>query len=132
MLPLRFPMNEADDLGLQTHHGQKGIVGQHHILGKNQVSATAKIRTEARGRWHLRGNECKWSLHSGHETRDAMSGTWDAATYRKRAQKWREDAQAMPPGKERDACTVLADGYANLVALIEDANNNYRGPTPSD
>ena len=61
-----------------------------------------------------------------------MSGTWDAATYRKRAQKWQEDAQAVPPGKERDVCMVLADGYANLAALIEDANNGYRGGTPSD
>jgi hypothetical protein len=51
-----------------------------------------------------------------------MPGTWDASKYRERAKKWREAAEALPPGKERDACTVLAEGYANLAALIEKEN----------
>jgi hypothetical protein len=51
-----------------------------------------------------------------------MSGTWDTSKYRERAEKWREEAEALPPGKERDACMVLAEGYANLAALIEKEN----------
>ena len=33
-----------------------------------------------------------------------MLGTWNPATYRERAKKWREEAETLPPGKERDAC----------------------------
>jgi hypothetical protein len=53
-----------------------------------------------------------------------MPGTWDAVRYRERAEKWRKEAEALPPGKEREACVVLAEGYANLAALIEEANNS--------
>ncbi|MGD0109316.1 MAG: hypothetical protein ABSC06_35560 [Rhodopila sp.] len=48
-----------------------------------------------------------------------MPGTWDAETYRARTQKWRTEAETLPPGKERDTCMVLAQGYANLATLIE-------------
>jgi hypothetical protein len=59
-------------------------------------------------------------LTSGAATKgEAMPGTWDAETYRDRAQKWRAKAEALPPGKEQDACTLLAQGYANLAELIE-------------
>jgi hypothetical protein len=34
---------------------------------------------------------------------------------------WREKADALPEGKERDACLALAEGYANLAGLIEEA-----------
>jgi hypothetical protein len=56
-----------------------------------------------------------------------MLGTWDASKYRERAEKWREEAEALPPSKERDAWMVLAEGYANLAALIEKANNGCIG-----
>jgi hypothetical protein len=56
-----------------------------------------------------------------------MSGSWNAAKYRERAKKWREEAETLPPGKERDACVVLAEGYANLAALIEKENNGCIG-----
>jgi hypothetical protein len=49
-----------------------------------------------------------------------MPGAWNAEIYRARARRWREEAVALPLGKERDACMVLADGYDNLAALIED------------
>jgi hypothetical protein len=61
-----------------------------------------------------------------------MPGTWDAPKYRERAEKWREEAEALPPGKERDACIGLAEGYANLAALIEKANNGCIGRTGGD
>jgi hypothetical protein len=48
-----------------------------------------------------------------------MPGTWDALKYRERAKQWRKEAEALPPGKERDAALVLADGYDNLAAIIE-------------
>ncbi len=51
-----------------------------------------------------------------------MPGSWDAANYRERAEKWRQEAETLPPGSERNACMVLAEGYANLAALIENAN----------
>jgi hypothetical protein len=49
--------------------------------------------------------------------------TWDAAKYRERAKQWRKEAEALPPGKERDGCVVLAEGYTKLAALIEQVNN---------
>ena len=52
-----------------------------------------------------------------------MSGSWNPAKYRERAKKWREEAETLPPGKERDACAVLAEGYENLAALIKEENN---------
>jgi hypothetical protein len=51
-----------------------------------------------------------------------MPGTWNAETYRDRAEKWRKEAEALSPGAERDACMKLADGYATLAALIEKTN----------
>jgi hypothetical protein len=61
-----------------------------------------------------------------------MPGAWDASKYRERAEKWREEADALPPGKGRDACMGLAEGYANLAALIEKANNGCTGRTGGD
>ena len=61
-----------------------------------------------------------------------MLGTWNPATYRERAKKWREEAETLPPGKERDACMGLAEGYANLAALIQKANNGCTGRTGGD
>jgi hypothetical protein len=51
-----------------------------------------------------------------------MPGTWDAETYRDRARKWRAEADALPPGKARDGCVALAEGYADLVAILEKKN----------
>jgi hypothetical protein len=48
-----------------------------------------------------------------------MAGSWDPETYRERARKWQEEADALPAGKEKDACLVLANGYGDLVRLIE-------------
>ena len=59
-----------------------------------------------------------------------MPGTWDTSKYRERAKKWREAAEALPPGKERDACMVLAKGYANLAALIEKEDIGCIGRPP--
>lgn len=51
-----------------------------------------------------------------------MPDTWDAERYRQRAKQWRAEADALPSGKERDACMVLAVGYANLAMLIDEAD----------
>jgi hypothetical protein len=48
-----------------------------------------------------------------------MPGSWNSETYRVRAKEWRDKAEALPPGKEREACLVLANGYASLAAQIE-------------
>jgi len=56
-----------------------------------------------------------------------MPDTWNSADYRARALKWRAEAEALPPGEERDACLVLADGYANLASLIEADNPGCLG-----
>jgi hypothetical protein len=50
-----------------------------------------------------------------------MPDSWNAETYRERSRRWREQADALPPGKERDAYVVLAEGYAGLAELIEKA-----------
>jgi hypothetical protein len=44
-----------------------------------------------------------------------MSNEWDFDLYQTRAQEWRARAEVLPPGKERDGCQVLADGYARLA-----------------
>jgi hypothetical protein len=49
-----------------------------------------------------------------------MPGTWDAKRYRALSAKWREEAEALPLGKDRDACMALADGYARLASIIEE------------
>jgi hypothetical protein len=50
---------------------------------------------------------------------DTMSGSWNAETYRARAEQWRAKAEFQPPGDERDACIALAEGYDSLATLIE-------------
>jgi hypothetical protein len=42
-----------------------------------------------------------------------------AATYREREAQWREQAAKTPPGPEQKACLALANGYANLIVLLE-------------
>jgi hypothetical protein len=49
---------------------------------------------------------------------------WDAATYRERELRWRNEAKALPPGSERDECCALADGYAKLVSIIDQSMEN--------
>jgi hypothetical protein len=61
-----------------------------------------------------------------------MPATWDAAKYRERARKWWEEADILQPGKERDACAVLAKGYAELAALIEEVNDGCIDRTEGD
>ncbi len=41
------------------------------------------------------------------------------ATYREREREWRERAANLNPGRERDACITLADGYQKLIELVE-------------
>ena len=48
-----------------------------------------------------------------------MSDSWNAETYRARAAQWRREAENRGPGKERDACLALADGYSHLATLID-------------
>ncbi len=43
----------------------------------------------------------------------------DRATYVDRERSWRDQAARLPAGSERDACNVLADGYAHLIRLLE-------------
>jgi hypothetical protein len=56
-----------------------------------------------------------------------MPNSWNPQTYRERAGQWRSKAGSHPPGDERDACMVLADGYANLADLID---IEYEGRRP--
>jgi hypothetical protein len=46
----------------------------------------------------------------------------DAATYQERERHWRDEAETLSPGPERDACLALADGYTNLIAILERMN----------
>ena len=43
----------------------------------------------------------------------------NTATYRGRERQWRDQAERLPPGPDRDACQTLADGYRHLVALLD-------------
>jgi hypothetical protein len=49
-----------------------------------------------------------------------MPDSWNSETYRAREKQWRAAAESKPPGTERDACLMLADGYAHLAAIIEE------------
>ena len=55
-----------------------------------------------------------------------MPDGWNADTYRARATQWRQKAETLPLGKEKDACLALAEGYADLAALI--ARESPSGP----
>jgi hypothetical protein len=64
-----------------------------------------------------------------------MPDSWNAEVYRARAKQWRAAAEKLPPGKERDACLTLADGYANLASLIDSSGldssaTSKRPPSP--
>lgn len=52
-----------------------------------------------------------------------MTSDWNVETYRARERKWRQQAEKALSAKERDACLLIADGYANLIAAIETANS---------
>ena len=48
-----------------------------------------------------------------------MPDSWNATLYRERAVRWRQEAENLTEGKERDACIRLAEGYEHLAELIE-------------
>ena len=48
-----------------------------------------------------------------------MPDLWDAGEYRNRALAWRQKAESLPEGRERDACFALAEGYERLAKLLE-------------
>lgn len=50
-----------------------------------------------------------------------MLENWNPEAYRCRAREWQARAAERPPGDDRNACEVLAEGYAHLAQLIEEA-----------
>jgi hypothetical protein len=58
-----------------------------------------------------------------------MPDSWNAEVYRERAKQWRAAAEELPLGKERDACLVLADGYAKLAGLIDNSGLDLSTPS---
>jgi hypothetical protein len=48
-----------------------------------------------------------------------MPESWDAGEYRNRATAWLQKAESLPEGRERDACSVLSEGYQKLAELLE-------------
>jgi hypothetical protein len=48
-----------------------------------------------------------------------MPYNWNPQVYRERARQWRDSAAALPPGDTGNAHITLAEGYENLVRLIE-------------
>ena len=42
----------------------------------------------------------------------------DLTTYQNREKQWRDCAANLSDGPERDACIALAEGYANLIAIL--------------
>jgi hypothetical protein len=53
-----------------------------------------------------------------------MPNDWNAETYRRRARQWHDKVVALPSGDEREACEVLAQGYARLAQLVEQAQKS--------
>lgn len=61
-----------------------------------------------------------------------MPDNCTVGNYRNRARMWREKADALPEGGERDACLALAEGYANLAGLIEEAEGKKLNDMQTD
>ena len=59
------------------------------------------------------------------------AGSEKVQVYRTRRKRWQDAADALPPGKERDQCLVLAHGYDKLIRLIqmEDAQTGSQEPS---
>jgi len=55
----------------------------------------------------------------GTEAEGGMAFLNNTSTYRQREAQWREQALMLPAGREREACLALAEGYANLVEILE-------------
>jgi hypothetical protein len=47
-----------------------------------------------------------------------MPESWNPRVYEARAERWREAAAVLPPGRTRDAYLALAEGYEKLAKLI--------------
>jgi hypothetical protein len=61
-----------------------------------------------------------------------MPNDWNPEIYRARAKQWQDKAAALPPGDERQACEGLAQGYARLAQLIEQAKKGaFSEPPPN-
>jgi hypothetical protein len=56
-----------------------------------------------------------------------MADDWDADTYRERARRWQAEADRFPPGKQREACLMLAEGYTQLLEIIEEMQQRQSG-----
>jgi len=69
--------------------------GPNVAIPGRMMCISLTLGPKSRGAWHLE-----------------LETTWRAR------RKW-EKADAVGPGNEREACTVLADGYANLGANVE-------------
>ena len=61
-----------------------------------------------------------------------MPDDWNADRYRERARQWRAMADHLPPGGERDACLVLAEGYAHLAEVIDRGGLPTSGASPAE
>jgi hypothetical protein len=59
-----------------------------------------------------------------------MPNNWNSKVYRQRADEWQEKANALSPGKERDTCLTIAQGYARLAALIDESERPQTIPPP--
>jgi hypothetical protein len=57
-----------------------------------------------------------------------MPNDWNPEIYRSRAKQWQDKAAALHPGDERQACEVLAEGYARLAQLIGQAKTSSSLP----
>jgi hypothetical protein len=44
---------------------------------------------------------------------------YDAETYRERERHWRAEAAKLSASRDRETCLALAEGYSNLVQIIE-------------
>jgi hypothetical protein len=55
---------------------------------------------------------------------NAMPDAWDAKVYRDRAVAWRNRAMLCDDERQRDACTVLDDGYGRLANVLDTAGSS--------
>ena len=96
-----------------------------HISKTDDVTRRSARKCE-RG-WHFRGLNVNSFYIRGGRRRRGHAGHLGRGNIPGSHAEWRAEAETLPPGKERDACMVLAQGYANLAALIEKENEGRSG-----
>jgi hypothetical protein len=105
-----------------------GSIGGQHVIGRGVLPfnwAEAK-ESASRGSQSFDIDVSGQYIPSGKGL--PMPNEENAETFRTRAAKWQAEGDDLPPGSEKDACYVIAAGYARLAQYF-DRDELSRQPT---